>query len=163
MTEFLELAQKVVPLVVSLLVPIVGVIIKLRNDRQDPGAVHRMKQHAKLHEALPEKAKGAIAELIAAEAAIYAADRLRKARRTLNTNTLIGFIIVAVLVGVIMYGWILLASIWWPAYFFATGCGLFGFFLLLAGSFQLFTYDETPQPGAPQEGPKDATLADASR
>jgi hypothetical protein len=140
--EFVELVQKMVPLIVSVLVPVTGIIIKLRNDKQDPSAIRRMKQHTKLHESLPDEAKPAIAQLIATEASIYAKDRLRKASRTINTNTAIGFIAFALLVAGGLYGLILLGTVWWVGYIVAVVWGSLGLLILLAGSFQLFSYEE---------------------
>lgn len=129
---------KAAPLIGSLAVPTVGLIAKVRQDRQDPAAIRSMKQHAKLYETLPENSRSHIEALIQFETEMYAAEMKRKAARTLNSGAVAAFVLIALVTGVAVYWAIAWGAIWWPAYIVASIVGIFGVLLLLVGAPQLF-------------------------
>ncbi len=142
------------PLIGGFLVPIISIYLKLRSDRQDPAAVRILKQHAKLHDALPESTRGEIERLIHFETRKYADAQIRRGRRKVSGVSLFTLILVAVMTGVSVYWLIAWALIWWPAWIAVGLVGFFGGALMVAGGFQLFTYgqDEAPQAGQAADG-----------
>lgn len=148
--------QKFGPLVGGILVPLGGLWLKLKAGRQDPAAVRSMKQHSKLHEALPESTRTPIEELIRFEADTYAAALMRKGKRTVNGGAVAAFIFIGVLTGGVVYGFIALGLVWWPGFIIAAGAGAFGGLLLIVGAPQLFNYAEEKQPEKPLKAAKAA-------
>ena len=144
MDEIIAGLLKFSPLIGALLVPLISVYLKLRSDRQDPAAVRVLKQHAKLHDSLPESTRGEIVRLLEFETKKYADAQIRRGKRRVNGTSLATLIFVAAVTGAAVYWLIVWALIWWPAFI---GVGLVAFFggaLMVAGGFQLFTYDESP-------------------
>ena len=136
--------QKAGPWIGSVMVPLGGLWIKLRNGRQDPAAVRSMKAHSKLHESLPESARGAILELIQFEAERYAAEQKRKGSRTVNGSAVAAFVLISLVTGACLYGLISLGFIWWGGFILAAIVGIFGALLLIVGAPQLVTYGVAP-------------------
>lgn len=134
--------QKFGPLVGSILVPLGGLWIKLRAGREDPAAIRSMKQHAKLHETLPEKTRGNIEELIKFEAKKYAEAQMRLGRRTIKGASLAAVIFIALVTGGLEYVLIAVGLVWWPGFIGAVVVGVFGLALIVAGSFQVFDYGD---------------------
>ncbi|MFJ4261907.1 hypothetical protein ACIPYU_05620 [Paenarthrobacter nicotinovorans] len=149
MDDIISFIMKFAPLLGSIAVPLVGLIIKLRNDRQDPAAVRSIKQHAKLHDALPEESRSSIKELLDFETAQYAKKVKRRGSRKLNGGNVAAFIFVALLTGALLYPLIAWALIWPWAFIFVGIIGALGGALLIVGGGQLFEYeDETAEPAA---------------
>lgn len=146
MNEILDWLQKAAPLIGSFAVPAVGLVAKIRQDRQDPAAIRSMKQHAKLYESLPENSRSHIEALIQFETELYAAEMKRKAARTLNGGAVAAFVLIALVTGAAVYWAILWGTIWWPAYVVASLVGIFGVLLLLVGAPQLFDDPDEAKP-----------------
>ena len=142
MDELITWLQKVGPIAGGILVPLGGLWIKLRNGRQDPAAVRSMKQHAKLHESLPESTRGPIQTLISFEAERYSEAQMRKGRRKVNGGAVAAFVLIGLITGAIVYGSISLGFVWWGGFIIAGIAGLIGAAFLIAGAPQLFTYGD---------------------
>lgn len=144
MTEFLDFLKQIAPLVTSILVPVVGLALKIARDRQDPGIVRSMKRHTAILDTLPESAKPAMVDLITKEVEKYTEGVLRRSARKLDGAALVTLILVGVVTGFGLY-WLLIAGgFWWPAYIGAVVWGLLGLALIIAGLGQLFYYGDKP-------------------
>jgi ABC-type multidrug transport system fused ATPase/permease subunit len=172
--ELIVFLQKFGPLVGGILVPLGGLVIKWRAGRGDPAAVRSMKQHAKLHEALPEKTRGDIEELIKFEANKYAAEQMRIGRRTIKGGNLAAVIFIALVFGGLEYVLIAWGLTWWPGFIFATAVGVVGLAFIIAGSLQIFDYGDSTASttgasggaagvGAPAEAQSDLELVGSGR
>lgn len=144
--ELLSGIMKFTPLIGSIAVPLVGLVIKLRNDRQDPAAVRSIKQHAKLHDVLPEDSRSSIKELLDFETAQYAAKVRRRKGRTLNGGNVAAFVVIALVTGGLLYGAIAWALMWPWAWIVAGVVALAGVVFLSVGAGQLFKYEEVSNP-----------------
>ncbi|MBT2248352.1 hypothetical protein JHV56_06540 [Arthrobacter sp. BHU FT2] len=146
MEELLTLAQKYGAIIASVLVPLVsGVIIPLISQRQgpkDPAAVRTLKQHAKLHEALPESSREPIERLIAFEADQYARGIMRKGTGRFSWFNLGILLVLSLVVGLVVYGLFMLTVLWWPAFILTAVVGGIGGALVLGAAANLFTYDD---------------------
>lgn len=137
--------MKFSPLIGGLLVPLVGVYLKLRSDRQDPAAVRALKQHAKLYEALPESTRDEIERLIKFETKKYADTQIRRGKRKINWPGLFALLIVALVTGLIVGALISWALAWWPAFILVAIACILGGAAVTAGSLEVFKYDEMPE------------------
>lgn len=140
--EILNWMTKLAPFVGSVLIPVVTVWIKLRNDRRDPAAVHSMQQTAKLYESLPDVARDPIKKLIEVQANEYSKAMIRKVRRIPNWSGRSATIFVGVVTGVALYFLIQWAIVWGWAFIGVALVAFFGGGLMLAGGLQWFKYPD---------------------
>ncbi|WP_275779679.1 hypothetical protein [Paenarthrobacter sp. Y-19] len=159
MDEILNWTIKLAPLMSSLIVPAASLWINFRNERQDPSAVHAMKQNAKLYDSLPEDARESIERLIKFQAAKYSKEMIRKESRQANWSGRVALIFVAVLTSVSLYLLIMLALSWPWAYIFVAIVAFFGGGLMIAGGLQWFKYPDEEEPASSAGG--DADTLDA--
>jgi hypothetical protein len=94
----------------------------------DPRRLREIKRHAQLIKELPDSAKSAIEELVAAETRDYADRTLRRSQRKLNGGNLGALIVVGLFTAGIIYVGVLLALSVSPWWWIPTG--LIGAFLL---------------------------------
>lgn len=146
MNEILETAMQFGPVIGAVLVPLIGgVLVPLMGVRfgpRDPAAIRAMSRHAKLHDALPEEARGPIRKLMEYEATKYARATMRKGERKIHWSNATALVFVAFIIGFAEYLLIVVAFVWWPATILAGLLGGFGIALLAHGAQQVLQYED---------------------
>lgn len=136
-------------LITAVAPPLLALTGKLFADR-DPGAIRRMRRHAKLAAEMPKDsgAEKHLSRLLETEAGRYADDFIEKVTRQVNGATLATIIFVALVSAGLTYALILWALVFWPAYFLAVGVAVFGVLLILVGGLPNLYQHETEQEKA---------------
>ena len=152
----MENLTTIIPILTAVLPPLIALIANLVLADRNPGAIRRMQRHAALQQQMPE---GSAAEtefraLLDAESNKYVARVMAKMNRKINGGSLAGIILLTVFTAGATYAVILLAQVFWPAWFVAGGVALFGVLVILAGGFRSL-YD-TPEDIAARKAQRDA-------
>jgi hypothetical protein len=120
-----------------------------------------MSRHAKLHDSLPEAARGPIRKLIEFEAEKYARATMRKGKRKFQWSIFATVLVIVFFLGAVETLLIATALTWWPAYLFAGLIGGFGGALVGHGLQRIFQYEDGDPlaPVAPGGGQPSSTVA----
>lgn len=142
-------------LLTAIVPPLLALVGKLFADR-DPGAIRRMRRHAKLAAEMPKDspAEGHLNRLLEAETGRYADEFIKKATRKINGTNLAAMIFVAVIVAGLTYLITLGALVFWPLYFVSGGLALFGVLFILIGGLPNLYKHETEEEKATREAEK---------
>lgn len=131
-----------IPVLVSAVAGIGGLVYKFYAADREPGAVRSMRRHAALIETLPEDARPSVAALIKQEADLYSKRMLRRGTRKVDGGTVGTIIFIAVVTSGLVYPVTLLALHawgWWILVVLIAGLGIA---LILAGSREVYTYGD---------------------
>lgn len=137
--------------VVAVVVPLLGLLLKFRSERQDPGSIRRMKRHSQLLDGLPETAKEPLEALLTVETELYAKRMKRRALRKVDKNNLAALIVAAVLFAGILFGLIAWAQLWGWAWILVGVVGLGVILVLGVGLGQFYEYPESDQDDLVEE------------
>lgn len=137
-----SMIKEYAPLVVSVVIPLLAVLFRAWNERQDPGAVRLIRRHVELAKEMPASSKLEMEELLAVESKAYAARMKRRAIRELSGAGLAAFIFVAVVFVGLLYATLMLGigvdNVWgWIPF---VVIAVVGIAFLSVGAMQIYTY-----------------------